>query len=133
MISLTVAPEDDETDLLGKDAGDLQSDIDVTESRISGVLKYVTGYTGFSGNTELQSGNYLALKFEATAGATTTVQLIGAVVNPNPVELDQDMNIVLRIVDPQTQKIKVVSELDDYQTVERVYTLTGLTLEEASA
>lgn len=100
----------------------------VTESRISGNLKAVTGYTGFSGEEELQSGHYLALKFEAPEGATTTVQLIGAQITKDPIELDSDMNMVLRITDPRNQKIKVVSSMDGCETTERVYTLSGLKL-----
>ena len=51
----------DSVDLLGKTASDLQTGVTVKGGRIAGTLKYVTGYTGFSGLEEEQSGNYLAL------------------------------------------------------------------------
>lgn len=49
-------------DLLGKYASDLQKDVAVSVNNILGTLKYVTDYTGFSGDPELQEGNYLAIK-----------------------------------------------------------------------
>lgn len=101
---------------------------------INGNLAYTTGYTGFDGShEELQSGNYLALKFEATEDATVTVQLIGAAVTKNPVELDSDMNMVLRITDPANQKIKVVVSKDGYEDLVKTYRLTGLKLAAPSA
>ena len=44
---------------------DLQKDIVVSNGAISGTLKYVTGYTGFSGDTSEQSGHYLCIHAEA--------------------------------------------------------------------
>lgn len=49
-------------DLLGKYASDLQKDVTVSANNILGTLKYVTDYTGFSGDPELQEGNYLAIR-----------------------------------------------------------------------
>ena len=118
--------------MLGKTVSDLQSDVKVGSAFINGNLAYTTGYTGFSGNSELQSGNYLALKFEATEDATVTVQLIGALVTPNPIELDSDMNMVLRITDPANQKIKVVVSKDGYEDLVKTYRLTGLKLAAAT-
>ncbi len=125
---LEVEPEDSTEVLLGKAVSALQTDVMVHDKFIKGTLHYVTGYTGFSGNAELQSGNYLALKFDVSDGAVTTVQLIGAVDNPNPVTLDSDKNIVLRIVDKNKQKIKVVTTLGD-DVITKTYSLAGLTLE----
>lgn len=48
--------------LLGKYASDLQKDVTVSANSILGTLKYVTDYTGFSGDPELQEGNYLAIR-----------------------------------------------------------------------
>ncbi len=111
---------------------ELQNDVKVGSNFINGNLAYVTDYTGFSGDISLQSGNYLALKFEATEDATVTVQLIGATVNPNPVELDSDMNMVLRITDPATQKIKVVVSKDGYEDLTRTYRMNTLKLASAN-
>ncbi len=129
-MSLTVAPEDDETDLLGKRADALQENVIVGDNSISGELKYVTGYTGFSGKASEQSGNYLALKFEAEDGAETTVELLGGKLG-HPVTLDSDMNIVLRITDPMQQKIRVVTTKGTSSTT-KTYALNSLVLESAS-
>lgn len=132
MISLTVEPEDSETEVLGKDVSDLQSNISINSTgRISGVLKYVTDYTGFSGDTNEQSGNYLALKADAGEGATITVELVGGNLG-HPVTLDADKNIVLRIGNNRRQSVKVVASKDG-QEITKVYSLTDLTLESASA
>lgn len=99
-------------------------------NRISGALKYVTGYTGFSGNAAEQSGNYLALKCDAGEGATITVELVGGNLG-HPVTLDEDKNIVLKIGDNTRQSVKVVATKDGH-TVEKVFSLTDLALESAS-
>lgn len=102
----------------------------VGDNSISGELKYVTGYTGFSGEASEQSGNYLALKFEAEDEAETTVELLGGKLG-HPVTLDSDMNIVLRITDPMQQKIRVVTTKGASSTT-KTYALNSLVLESAS-
>lgn len=102
----------------------------VGDNSISGELKYVTGYTGFSGEASEQSGNYLALKFEAEDEAETTVELLGGKLG-HPVTLDSDMNIVLRITDPMQQKIRVVTTKGTSSTT-KTYALNSLVLESAS-
>lgn len=97
---------------------------------ISGTLKYVTGYTGFSSKVSEQSGNYLALKVATvpSENVTTTVEVVGG--TKGAVKLDSDMNIVLRIANKDTQSIKVVSTMGG-QSVEKLYHLTNLTVESA--
>lgn len=128
-MSLSVEPEDGEATVFGKTVSDLQSNIAIGDSEITGTLHYVTGYTEFSSNSEEQEGNYLALKFEATDGATTTVEIVGG--TKGPVTLDSDMNWVGLIKSNSTQSIKVVS-MKDGESVEKTYSLTGLTLEPKS-
>lgn len=88
----------------------------------------MTGFTNFSSTPAEQSGNYLALKFEHSEGATTTVEIVGG--TKGPVTLDEDMNWVGLIKNKTTQSIKVVTTKDD-ESIEKTYTLTGLTLEPA--
>lgn len=115
---------------MGKSGSDLQENISITDGVVSGTLKYVTGYTGFSGLEAEQSGNYIAIKVTTSlVGGTTTVELINGTLG-HPVELDADMNIVLRIADPITQSIEVVTTNDGSSKTE-TFTLTGLTLESA--
>lgn len=46
--TVEVTAMEDDTDLLGKTAEDLQYGITMKGNKISGNLKHVTGYTGFS-------------------------------------------------------------------------------------
>ena len=126
-MSLSVSPEDGEANLFGKTVNSLQENIVIGESEITGTLKHVTGYTGFSSNTSEQSGNYLALKIEAEpAEAETVVELVGG--TKGPVALDDDMNIVLLIKNKDTQSIKVTTTHNE-ESITKIYGLSGLTLE----
>ena len=117
-------------DTLGKSVSDLQSNIVVDKNSISGTLKYVTGYTGFSGKEEEQSGNYLALHVDCpnVEGVTLSVELVGGTVG-HPVELDDDKTIILRITNANTQSIKVYASKEGYADVVRSYSIKSLVLE----
>lgn len=112
---------------MGKKPSDLQTGIKVTDTAITGTLKYVTGYTGFNESVvEEQSGNYIALKMSVTpADAITTVEIVGG--KKGAVQLDPDMLFVGRIADKDAQKIRIVSKKNEI-TVTKIYDLTGLTL-----
>lgn len=127
-VSLTVDDTiPDGVSLLGKELDDLQSGISVEGDGIYGTLKYVTGYTGFSGDPNEQEGNYLALHIDsAVEGATITVELIGGD-HPGAVTLDEDRTIILRIKNTH-EKIKITATADDTPTVTKTYNLVGLTL-----
>lgn len=127
-VELKVNPVAADVDLLGKLAGELQDNVVVNDGAISGTLKYVTEYTGFSGDESMQSGNYLAIKAEAFGGATITVELINGTVG-HPVTLDADGMIVLRIADIATQSVEVIATKGNVSE-KATYTLTGLTLED---
>lgn len=99
----------------------------MSEDAISGALKHVTGYTGFSGLTEEQSGNYLALKFNPTPASTkVTVEIVGG--TTGPVALDSDLMFIGRIKDKDKQTIKVVCK-NNTETLTKTYSLKGLTLQ----
>lgn len=104
----------------------MQSGVGVGANDISGTLNYVTGYTGFSGDSAEQSGHYLALHVDtAVEGSTIVVELVGGV--HAPVTLDSDRAIILRIKN-KFQKIKITASKEGYDTVTKTYTLSGLTL-----
>lgn len=127
MISLSVLPVDGETELLGKKANELQTGIEIGDDTITGTLHHVTGYTGFSSLPAEQTGNYIGLLFDPTPeDATVTVEIVGG--TKGPVQLDADMMYVGKIANKDTQSIKVVVTKDD-ETVEKTYSLSGLTLE----
>ena len=111
--------------MLGKTAADLQENVAISGREITGTLKLVTDYTGFSSATDEQSGNYLALHVtQEPEDATVTVELIGG--KNGAVELDDGL-IVLKIADTAKQSVKVtVTNGED--TATKTYSLKGLTL-----
>ena len=127
-VTLSVTPTDPSTTRYGKEVDDLQSNVEINEGsrQILGTLRYVTGYTGYSGDPDLQSGNYLALDFAATpADSVITVEVIGGASEGNPITVD-DGYCVFRVAD-RKQKIKVVSTNGD-NVIERTYGLGSLKL-----
>lgn len=113
--------------MFGKTVDSLQENVVVEETEITGTLKHVTGYTGFSSNVSEQEGNYLALKVDPDSqDAVVTVELVGG--TKGPVTLDEDRNIVLLIKNKDTQSIKVTVNNEDNSST-KTYKLTGLTLE----
>ena len=113
---------DNSIDLFGKTVSDLQQDVVIGTDSITGTLKFVDDYTGFSGDESLQSGNYIVI--HATTDlpdATITVTVT------NPVTLDEDGIAVLRIADKSTQTITVVASATGHDSITKVYSLTGLT------
>lgn len=125
-ITVGVAPESPEANLLGKRVRELQRGVTVFENQVAGQLNYVTGFTGFSGDTEEQSGNYLALKFTAADGATTTVQKNDS---ETATTLDSDMNCIFRVT-ANTKTITVTSTKSG-QSVTKVLDLSGLVCKSA--
>lgn len=126
MTGLTVDTDiDPETDLFGKTVDDLQENVVVGDDSISGALAYISDYTGFSGDTALQSGNYIAIHASVpeVEDVTITVKVT------NPATLDEDGIAVLRIADKDSQTITVVASKEGYDSVTRVYDLTGLDCE----
>lgn len=121
-----------DTDLLGKVVSDLQTGISIDNEtgEISGTLKYVTGYTGFSGDPAKQQGNFLAIHIaaEGVTGATYTAELIGG--HDGPVTLDSDGILIARI-ESKAQQIKIVA-VKGTDTRTRLYDLRKLTLASAA-
>lgn len=110
----------DSEDLFGKTISDLQENVSISGNKITGSLKYVSDYTGFSSDASLQSGNYLVLHVTPSIeGATVTVTVT------NPSTLDSDGIIVLRIADKDTQTVTITATKDD-KSVTKVYSLTDL-------
>ena len=114
-------------DLFNKTVSDLQENVVVGVSSISGTLKYVDDYTGFSSKTEEQSGNYLAIHADDPNADTVTIELLGG--TKGPVTLDEDRVAVLRIKDKNTQSIKAVSYKNGAIKDSWIYKLKGLVLE----
>lgn len=112
--------------ILDKAVTDLQTDVVVHDDYIKGNLKYVTNFTGYSQDTSENFGNFIALHFTATEGATTTIQIIGRDTLREPTALDSDMNAVIRIVDKNKDKLKVVTTTTGGETLTKIYSFANL-------
>ena len=89
-------------------------------------MHYVTDYTGFSGDPELQEGNYLVFHASVTgvSGCTITARM------DNTSTLDADGIAVFRVRDKSSQTLTLVASKAGYTSQTKVYSLTGLTCEE---
>ena len=93
------------TDLLGKTMADLQENVAIEGNNIVGKLKYVTDYTGFSGDVSEQSGNYLVLHITANNDEVIKAELINGL--HGQVTLDDDGILITRISNKATQSIQI--------------------------
>lgn len=96
---------------------------------ISGTLKHVTDYTGFSSEEEDQEGHYLAMKYEPSpSDASVYVELVNGTVGER--QLDEDRIMILKIANPKSQsiKVRVVNDDSDEETTVN-YNISGLVLE----
>lgn len=117
-----------ETSVLGKTVSELQQNVVISDTDISGTLHHVTDYTGFSSNPTDQQGNYLALKFEVDSPDTDVyVNLAGGTVGW--VKLDEDLLHVLKIANKDSQTVQVYYQIGEEKSETKTYSLTGLTLE----
>lgn len=117
----------DSVDLFGKSASDLQENIVVGTSGVSGTLKYIEDYSSaYSG--DLAHGNFLVLHYAVPEvdGATITVEIVGG--TSGPVTLDPDGLHIARIADKSSQSLKIVASKEGYTSATKTLSLTGLTL-----
>jgi len=120
---------DENPTVFGKNVSDLQSNIEVKGNQVTGTLAYVTDFTGFSGDPELQEGNYLALSFDSDPEADKIeVEFVGALTNIGPQELDSDKDICVRITNKDTQYI-VATAYKGGEMTRRTIKLDQLVLE----
>ena len=93
-------------------------------------MKHVEGYTGFSGDESLQSGNFIALKFsDIDANATSVKVGLEPSAGSGLVEIinDPDKNGVFRINDKYAQNFKIVTT-DGTNTTTQLFDLSQLNL-----
>lgn len=98
---------DSSVDLLGKNCEDLQEDIAVANGAITGTLKYVTGYTGFSSKTKEQKGNFIALEITNSSADEIYAGITPSVSGKELVKLDPDGIIIIQVNDHENQEIRV--------------------------
>ena len=112
----------DSIDLLGKVASDLQEDMIVNAAgKVTGTSKYVTGYTGFSGDPAEQEGNYVAFHIsvgELVIGTNVTVKV-------NNVTMDPDgLHVMIFRDGSKNPKAIVEASADGHKTIKKVFDFT---------
>lgn len=98
---------DSSVDLFGKNCTDLQEDIAVANGAITGTLKYVTGYTGFSGKAKEQKGNFIAIKVTNSSADEIYAGIAPSVSGKELVKLNDDGITVIQVNDHENQEIRV--------------------------
>lgn len=133
MDDVTVAPEAgttvspwDET----KKVSDIQENIAVGDGKITGTLKFVKGGIAPSGILA-GDGYFMALKF-SDVDATATSKKVGLVPSEESglVELDEDMNVFMKISDINNQIFEVLIT-DGTRSGVQKFDLSGLELKRA--
>ena len=129
-VTLTVEPTSPNETRYGKEVDDLQSNVEVNSNAIVGTLRYVTGYTGYSGDPALQSGNFLALDLSATpVDAVIKAEIIGGDSEGHPVTVDDGV-LVIRVAD-RKQKLHL-TVTSDANVIDKTYNFGSLKLKTAS-
>lgn len=130
-INITVTPIPGATTVLGKLVSELQENIEVGETAITGKLLYVDDYAGFSSNAAEQEGNYLALQFDCdVADAVITTELVGGTSGEKT--LDADKQCVYRVTAPATQAVKVTATKDK-DVLTKTFALSGVEVASAAS
>lgn len=89
--------------MFGLHASDLQSGVLIENNAVSGVLNYVTGYTGYSTKVKEQKGNYLAISVSAPGAEEILVGTSASTMK----KVGDDGVAVVRITNTSTQAVNV--------------------------
>ena len=125
MISLVVKAVDGGTACYGKNASELQQNITITDTDISGTLNKIDDYSEAFPDAQEKTGHYLALAFTFDEGATVKTELLGG--KKGEVDVTADKYCVYRIENKDTQKVKITATKGE-QSTEKTYGLTKLNL-----
>jgi len=115
-------------DLFGLTVNDLQSNVKVRNSAITGTLLEVDDedFLSTAGFNIADGNHFLAIHCSADDGASIGVEVIGGHSEGHPVTLDADGLIVIQIAN-KSEKIKVTATKNtDVET--KTFDLTGITL-----
>lgn len=126
---LIVEAELGSTTVLGKSVSDCQENVYVSDSSISGTLKYINNWTAYSEIAAENTGYFVVLKFTDSENAVTKVRTIGGINDSREVTLDSDKQAVIRVMSPR-QKIVVTSTLNG-ETIEKTLSCSGLKMPRA--
>lgn len=113
--------------LFGVKVSDMQSDITISGSTITGTLKHLSGDNAIT--QVWGEGNFICLKFPDADIDNSTVRVgLDPSQGSGLVELDPDKNGVFKITDKLRQKFCVEMTVNGETVVQR-YDLSGLTCE----
>lgn len=112
------------TDLHGKVVSDLQSGIVVGSNAITGTLKYVSDYTGYSEDPEDQKGNYIALHMAVPGEEDVSISC--GIGTTSAVGSD---GIAVLIVKSLATPITVTASKAGYDSVTKTFNISNLVLE----
>lgn len=112
-------------DLLGKVISDLQENVVISGTTITGTLKYVTDYTGFSGKASEQKGNFFAFYCPMAKETGVTVNVKAASGTLWPID-STDGIIVLQIKD-KNKPILLIASKEGYVPYAKEYDISGMT------
>jgi len=99
--------------------------LNAAKTKIEGKLLYVDDYTGFSGDPDLQKGNFLV--FHAAVPGEDGVTITATMDNTST--LDADGIGVFRVRDKSSQTLTIVASKEGYDSVTKVYSLSDLICE----
>lgn len=111
----------------GKTVSDFQSDIEISGTSISGILNYIDDYSAAGYTGDEAYGNYIVLHFSVADVDDVVIQ---TTTNNRTVTLDDDGILIAHIADKDSQTITVVASKEGYDSVTKVYDLSGLICEE---
>ena len=132
MKSLSVSAVSGEASLFDVDVSDMQSNIAISGSKVTGTLKYLSGSNAIT--DVWGEGNFICLAFTSDDWSKYTSVKVGLEPSQSSglVELinDPDKNGVFKVGNDVSQKFKIVMT-DGTHTKTQVLDLSGLVLEEA--
>ena len=125
-LDLNIVPVTDNTqNLKGKTCDDLMTNVSIASNgSVTGTLKYVTDYTGFSEESTQQSGNYIAIKVTGVEGSTLVAKIEGEEATQQT--LDPDGIYIARIT--SKDKVVTITETLDATVTVKAITFLGVTL-----
>lgn len=119
-----------------KTPADFQSNVSVSNGKVTGTLDFIEGGLASSG-TLAGDGYFLALKFDNFSSgltyANTEVGLVPSASGMGLQTLDSDKNAVFKITDKDTQKVKIVQTAANGKRNIQYLDLSGLTLASTGA
>ena len=125
MTSLSIKPEDEGGDALGKTVSELQTGVTIAGLNISGTLHKQTGFTAF--DPKNADGHFLVLHVDYPEDAEVKFTLEGGSTKDKKFPKN-DHQLVVKIKDAASQKLKLDITRDG-ATGSVTYDLSGLVLD----